>query len=680
MAEESAKLRIPYIAAAQAQKHVTHNEAMTLLDTLLQLSVIDKDLTAPPGSPAEGDTYIVAGAGGTATGAWVGWEKRVARFIDGEWLSYLPGAGGGEGWLAWVMDEDAMYRFDATNWDLAGIPGPQGADAGILMLWDTNTADSDPGAGDLKANNAALGSATKLFISKTSRGGCNIATFLLSLDDSSTSSRRGILVLTRPSDEAQATFDVTAVTDATNYVKVDVSGHGGATSFVATDPISLQFWPTGDSGGAGGFTDLEGEWSAATTYDDLDVVSRLGSSYTSIGGGNLNNPPESSPGDWQFLAEKGAPGDDGLDGDNGVDGSDPGILLNWDTNTADSDPGAGDLKANNASLASATQLFVSKTSRGGSSIAAFLLALDDSTNASRKGGLILTRTADEAQASFNVGAVTDATGYVKVAVSGHAGATSFTAADPISFQFARDGDKGTDGAGSGDVVGPAGATDSRPALFDGTSGKLLKQAAAVLGDAAFKNTGTGAGTVAAGDDSRITGALQQGKRSLWIPARAMIPRVTNGAAFGLIEMATNRNMFATLDFDTTTQEFAQFDILMPKSWDLGTVSFKPVWSHPATTTNFGVVWGLAGVATSDDDAGDVAFGTAQTSTDTGGTTNDIYIEPESAAITIAGTPAQGDRVQFQINRTVANGSDTMAVDARLHGIHLNYALNAATDG
>jgi hypothetical protein len=87
MAEESAKLRIPYIAAAQAQKHVTHNEAMTLLDTLVQLAVLDQDLTAPPGSPAEGDCYIVAGSGGTATGAWVGWEKRVARFIDGEWRS-----------------------------------------------------------------------------------------------------------------------------------------------------------------------------------------------------------------------------------------------------------------------------------------------------------------------------------------------------------------------------------------------------------------------------------------------------------------------------------------------------------------------------------------------------------------------------------------------------------------
>ncbi|GFO82691.1 MAG: hypothetical protein A49_23180 [Methyloceanibacter sp.] len=126
MAEESAKLRIPYLAAAQAQKHVTYNEAMTLLDTLVQLSVLDKDLTAPPGSPSEGDCYIVAGGGGTATDAWIGWETRVARFIDGEWRSYLPGEGGGAGWLAWVRDEDAMYRFDGADWTLAGIEGPQG--------------------------------------------------------------------------------------------------------------------------------------------------------------------------------------------------------------------------------------------------------------------------------------------------------------------------------------------------------------------------------------------------------------------------------------------------------------------------------------------------------------------------------------------------------------------------
>ena len=62
----------------------------------------------------------------------------------------------------------------------------------------------------------------------------------------------------------------------------------------------------------------------------------------------------------------------------------------------------------------------------------------------------------------------------------------------------------TGGGGSGDVVGPASSVDSRPALFDGTTGKLLKQGSAALGDAAYKNTGTTAGTLAAGDDARMT--------------------------------------------------------------------------------------------------------------------------------------------------------------------------------
>ena len=59
-------LALPYILASQAQKHVTHNEAIRALDALVQISVKDRDLAAPPGAPAEGDRYIVAAA---ATGA-----------------------------------------------------------------------------------------------------------------------------------------------------------------------------------------------------------------------------------------------------------------------------------------------------------------------------------------------------------------------------------------------------------------------------------------------------------------------------------------------------------------------------------------------------------------------------------------------------------------------------------
>jgi hypothetical protein len=134
-------------------------------------------------------------------------------------------------------------------------------------------------------------------------------------------------------------------------------------------------------------------------------------------------------------------------------------------------------------------------------------------------------------------------------------------------------------------------------------------------------------------------------------------------------------MFKTLDFDTTTQEFAQFEVFFPKSWNLGTVTFQPMLSHASGSGN--VVFGLAGVARSDDDPGDVAFGTPQTSDKTVGTANDIYIGPESFAIAIAGTPAVGDSVQFQINRTVT--SDNLGVDARLHGIRLFFTTNAATD-
>lgn len=159
----------------------------------------------------------------------------------------------------------------------------------------------------------------------------------------------------------------------------------------------------------------------------------------------------------------------------------------------------------------------------------------------------------------------------------------------------------------------------------------------------------------------------------------MVSRTTNGPSAGTVETTTNKIMIKTLDYDTTTQEFAQFAVRMPKSWNGSTVTFQPVWSHASTTTNFGVVWALEAVSLSDNEAGDTAVGTAQTSTDTGGTTNNIYIGPESSAITIGSSPASQDYVVFQIKRNPADASDTMAIDARLHGITLYITSNASTD-
>ena len=168
-----------------------------------------------------------------------------------------------------------------------------------------------------------------------------------------------------------------------------------------------------------------------------------------------------------------------------------------------------------------------------------------------------------------------------------------------------------------------------------------------------------------------------GKQAIPVPAGGMEPATTNGAATGGVDLTNQR--FVTKDFDTTTQEAVYFAFRMPQAWNESTVTFQIVWSHPSTTTNFGTVFELAAVAVSDNEDGDAAFGTAQTVTDTGGTTNRIYISPESSAITVAGSPSSGDYVFFRLRRVPSNGSDTLAVDARVHELTLYITTNAGTD-
>lgn len=171
-----------------------------------------------------------------------------------------------------------------------------------------------------------------------------------------------------------------------------------------------------------------------------------------------------------------------------------------------------------------------------------------------------------------------------------------------------------------------------------------------------------------------------GKHAIWVAAGSITPSATGGcAALATIASAANQPDIQTLDFDATTQEYAQFSIRMPKSWNEGTVTFSATWSHAATVTNFGVVWDLQAVAMSDDDTILANYGTAQTSTDTGGTTSDIYLSPESSAITVGGTPAAEDMVFYRLSRVTGNGSDTMTIDARLHGITLYITTDAEND-
>lgn len=114
--DQTPNLALPYIMAAQAQKHVTHNEAIRALDALVQLAVLDRGLATPPAGPADGDRYIVAPS---PTGAWAGQAGKVAAFQDGAWIFFAPR----HGFLAWVADENALVAYDGAAWALAGGGG-----------------------------------------------------------------------------------------------------------------------------------------------------------------------------------------------------------------------------------------------------------------------------------------------------------------------------------------------------------------------------------------------------------------------------------------------------------------------------------------------------------------------------------------------------------------------------
>jgi hypothetical protein len=170
-----------------------------------------------------------------------------------------------------------------------------------------------------------------------------------------------------------------------------------------------------------------------------------------------------------------------------------------------------------------------------------------------------------------------------------------------------------------------------------------------------------------------------GKQTVWVPAAAMIPRTSNGAAPGTVETATNKVMIKTLDFDANTWEYAQFSVQMPKGWNEGSMSALFVWSHATASAPYAVVWGIQGTGYSDNDALDVTFGATVTVTDTGGTANTLYRSAETAAFTVAGPAAEGDVVVFQIQRAGGDANDTLGVDARLHGVALFFTTNANTD-
>ncbi len=126
-------LKLPYIMASQAQKHITHNQAIQILDSLIQLSVIDRQQTLPPQAPNNGERYLVAE---NSVSDWLGQDNKITIWNDNNWIFLEPQ----KGWQTWVENENRMLIWTGTSWD--DMPVSQSQINNLELLGINTTADT----------------------------------------------------------------------------------------------------------------------------------------------------------------------------------------------------------------------------------------------------------------------------------------------------------------------------------------------------------------------------------------------------------------------------------------------------------------------------------------------------------------------------------------------------------
>lgn len=168
--DHTPNLALPYILAAQAQKHVTHNEAIRALDALTQISVLSRTQTASPVSPVEGARYILPTG---ATGVWAGLAGRIAAYQDGAWMFYTPR----DGWIAWVAADAAAVVYSGGAWvAMTGAAATLGVNATAdttnrLTVSAAATLLNNEGSGHQLKINKAVAAATASMLYQTAFSG-----------------------------------------------------------------------------------------------------------------------------------------------------------------------------------------------------------------------------------------------------------------------------------------------------------------------------------------------------------------------------------------------------------------------------------------------------------------------------------------------------------------------------
>lgn len=159
MANNTARLLLPLVQANQAGKEVTLAEALNMLDGLVMPAIINRTTTAAPGSPAQGDMYLVAAA---ATGVWAGSSGKLAIFIGSAWEFIVPL----EGFSVWDKGADEAVRYDGAAWKTYGanytLKGTATYDPPSIAAGATTTTDvtvTGAALGDIAAVSFSLDAA-----------------------------------------------------------------------------------------------------------------------------------------------------------------------------------------------------------------------------------------------------------------------------------------------------------------------------------------------------------------------------------------------------------------------------------------------------------------------------------------------------------------------------------------
>jgi hypothetical protein len=305
MSDTTTNLLLPYILAAQAQKHVTHNEALRMLDGLVQLSVRDRDLTASPLNPVAGDRYIVASG---ATGAWSGWDGDIALYGDGLWFR-LPKQ---IGWRAWVEDEAALVVWEGSQWDdLSGGLGSDGASAFDVWIAQGNSGTEDDFLASLIGSDGPQGPE-----GPAGPAGADGATGPQGPTGADgTDGADGTSVTIVGSLATTSDLPVSGATPGDGYVIAGDLHVWDGTAWNRIGPIQ------GPPGLA-----WKGAWASTTSYTITEAVAHLGASYLCITDHTADAVSEPGIGSswassWDVLAAKGDTGATGPVGADGADGA-----------------------------------------------------------------------------------------------------------------------------------------------------------------------------------------------------------------------------------------------------------------------------------------------------------------------------------------------------------------------